>query len=578
MKRISIKEWSEKLQQMAVRFTFPLFFVLGFAFLIFININKHNADIDSRIWILFGLGIPLTLAISLLSEGLKDKLWKVVFNLIGIILLTIYAYLLPDKDNFLSVNFYQTFILGIVFTLSCFVVSFFKKDNDISFWEFSKTSIIQFIISLIFAGVLMLGLSLAIVSLKELFNIDIKSEVYENLSAICFAIFAPVYFLSNIPSETEKRKQEYKLDKFLTILGLFILLPILAVYSIILYIYLIQIVVKWELPKGWVTWLVSVLALGGFLTMMIQYPLRTELNKVAVFFARFFPIILFPLLVLMTVGIFRRFDDYGLTINRSYVFLLNFWLYGISIYLFITQSKHLKWIVVTFAGIAFISSVGPWSVFNITRRNMINTIEQILTDNHYLKNGKVIAQNEVAKIKLNKKTEQVLAAKIDYIIEYYGKSELQQFFTENLSKKRSISINDRLNIESEISYYSKNNYFNQSLNENRETINIQEFKELLVLNKDYNSDKLFSDNKYDIELKNNLINVCRKGETKAFIVIALNDRIAETDKTDDNEKTQSQMTIQGKNYTLIINHISGNYYTNTDVFEINQLEANLFLK
>lgn len=578
MKRISIKEWSEKLQQMAVRFTFPLFFVLGLAFLFFININKLNADIDSRIWTLFGLGIPLTLSVSLFSEGLKDKLWKVVFNLIGIILLTIYAYLLPNKDNFLSIHFYQIFTLGIVFTLSCFVVSFFKKNNDISFWEFSKKSIIQFIISFIFAGVLMLGLSLAILSLRELFNVDIKDEVYQNLSVICFAIFAPLYFLSNIPSETEKRKQEYKLDKFLKILGLYILLPILAIYSIILYVYLIQIIAKWKLPNGWVTWLVSVLALGGFLTMMIQYPLRTELNKVAAFFARFFPIMLLPLLVLMTVGIFRRFDDYGLTINRSYVFLLNFWLYGISIYLFITRSKHLKWIIVTFAAIAFISSVGPWSIFNITRRNMINTIEQILTDNHYLKDGKVIGENEVAKIKLNKKTEEVLAAKIDYVIDYYGKSELQQFFTEDLSKKHSISINERLNIESGMAKYLRNDYFNYSLNKNQETIDIQTFNELIVLNKNYNSDELFSDAKYTAMLKNNQILIQKASESKPFMIIALDKKLSELEDSEDNDRTKNQMTINGSNYTLIINHISGNYENRAERIVINQLDANLFLK
>lgn len=578
MKRISIKEWSEKLQQMAVRFTFPLFFVLGLAFLFFINVNKDNADIDSRIWTLFGLGIPLMLSVSLFSEGLKDKLWKVVFSLIGIILLTIYAYILPDKDNFLSIHYYQIFTLGIVFTLSCFVVSFFRKDNDISFWEFSKTSIIQFIISFIFAGVLMLGLSLAILSLRELFNINIKDEVYQNLSVICFAIFAPLYFLSNVPTEIDKRKQEYKLDKFLKILGLFILLPILAIYSIILYVYLIQIIAKWELPNGWVTWLVSVLALGGFLTMMIQYPLRTELNKVAVFFARFFPIILFPLLVLMTVGIFRRFDDYGLTINRSYVFLLNFWLYGISIYLFITQSKHLKWIIVTFAAIAFISSVGPWSVFNITRRNMIQTIDQILTDNHYLKDGKVIGKNEVAKIKLNKKTEQVLAAKIDYIIDYYGKTELQQFFTEDLSKKHSISINERLNIESVMTKYLRNDFFNYSLNKNQETIDIQSFSELITLKKEYNSDELFSDTKYIATLQDNHIYIKKTGESKPSVIIPLVNKISELENDEDGEKTKNQMTISGSSYTLIINYISGNYEGGAEKIVINQLEADLLLK
>lgn len=209
---------------------------------------------------------------------------------------------------------------------------------------------------------------------------------------------------------------------------------------------------------------------------------------------------------------------------------------------------------------------------------MINTIEQILTDNHYLKDGKVIGQNEVAKIKLNKKIEQVLAAKVDYIIDYYGKSELQQFFTEDLSKKHSISINERLNIESVMGKYLRNDYFNYSLNKNQETIDIRSFNELITLNKDYNSDELFSDNKYTATLKDNQILIQKAKESKPFIVIPLDKKISELEDNEEDERTKTQMTINGNNYSLIINYISGNYENGTEKIVINQLEATLFLK
>ena len=209
---------------------------------------------------------------------------------------------------------------------------------------------------------------------------------------------------------------------------------------------------------------------------------------------------------------------------------------------------------------------------------MIQTIEQILTDNHYLKDGKVIGQNEVAKIKLNKKTEQVLAAKVDYIIDYYGKSELQQFFTEDLSKKHSISINERLNIESVMGKYLRNDYFNYSLNKNQETIDIQSFNELITLNKDYNSDELFSDSKYTATLKDNQIYIQKAGESKPSVIIPLDKKISELENTEEDEKSKNKMTIDGSNYSLIINYISGNYENGAEKIVINQLEADLFLK
>ncbi len=576
MKKISIKDWGKRISIMLSRFSFPVIFVLGLSLLFFTEINRKDADISDRLWIFFSLGIPLSLCVSLYSEGLQRKWLGILFNIIAAALLGLYACLLPEKP--LLFHLYQIFSLGIVFVLSAFTVSFFHKNNEISFWEFSKTSVLQLIITGIFSLVLMLGLSLAILSLQQLFKINIHDDVYENLATICFAIFAPLYFLSNVPTEAEKRRQEYKFDKFLKILGLYILLPILAVYTVILYVYLIQIVVKWELPKGWVTWLVSVLALGGFITMLIQYPLRLEANKTAVIFARFFPVVLFPLLILMTVGIFRRFDDYGLTINRGYVFLLNFWLYGISIYLFITQSNRLKWIIVSFAVVALLSAIGPWSIMNVTRRNMLNEIEYLLTTNHYLKDGKVIGKTEASKIKPDKKAGEKLTAKIDYLVNHYGIASMQGFFTEKL-EGRSYAIFNRLGIEYDENIFERNNYIYAGRQQKSESITIASYKVMLKINKQYNSDVFFDDSTYHVEYDENKLKVFRKTEKKAYLEIPLKQKLEYFAANEDTQEYPTKdMIIEGENYKLMIDFLGGQFNSSTGEISFNQLEASLFLK
>ena len=89
---------------------------------------------------------------------------------------------------------------------------------------------------------------------------------------------------------------------------MYIIVPILSLYVLILYVYLITIVVQWQLPDGWVSTLVSVLALGGFLTMAIVYPLAVQKDKLVSWLFRYFPLLLMPLLVLMSVGIARRLN------------------------------------------------------------------------------------------------------------------------------------------------------------------------------------------------------------------------------------------------------------------------------
>lgn len=577
MRKISFKKWAEKIHLVLLRFTFPVFFILGLSFLFFLEINQKNADIQERVWAFFALSIPLSVAVTLFSEEFKNKLLRAGLNLLSTILLVIYILTLPESLRVSDV--YQLIILGIVFTFSCFFVSFLKKNNDIPLWEFSKTSIVQLVITFIFSLVLMLGLSLAVLSLDELFKVNISDKVYKNLAVICCGLFAPIYFLANVLDENEKRKHKLEFNKFLNIMGLYILLPILAVYVVILYVYLIQIIAKWELPNGWVSWLVSALALGGFLSMMILYPLRLQSeNKVVTYFSKYFPVIIFPLLILMTIGIFRRFDDYGLTINRGYVFLLNLWLYGICIYLFFSQSKHLKWIIISFSLIAFLSSIGPWSVFNVTKRNMINEINHILAENHFLKNGKVIDKADVVKIKIDGKQEQKLVSKIDYIVENYGISALQPFFSDTIEGQNSAAITHRLAIKSK-KEYSENQSFNINSVHPDETVNIQDYNNFLKLRMNYDAETVFEDNQYTVKFRNYQLQVYKTNVKTPFIMIPLQNKlnVLAVAETENNYKPED-FSFDGHNYKLIINHIGGQRLASNDSIIINQFEANLFLK
>lgn len=575
MKKFSLKQGLNKIQLVTLRFPFTMFFLLCLAFLLFLQINKHDVHIQQRLWAFFALGVGLSVVLSLFLEELENRFMRSGLHLIGIILLMFYCYLLPEK--FMPVQFYQLIAIGISFILTAFFISFLQKNKEISFWQFSKTTIIQLIISYIFASVLMIGLSLAILSLNELFKINVQHEVYQNLSIVCFVLFAPVYFLANVPDKVEKNTTTYTFDKFLKILGLYILLPILAIYSLILYVYLIQIIVKWELPNGWVSTLVSVLGLGGFLTMLILYPMRLENeNKVLKLFSSYFSILLIPLLILMSVGIFRRLGDYGITINRLYVLILNVWLFGISIYLLITKGNYLKWIVISFTSILFLSSVGPWSVFRITKRTMVTEIGQMLNDAKLLKNGKVI--ENPASVKINKKLKENLAGKISYTSKTFGNYTLQKYFPTSISDMNSWKINRSLglNLKSE-----EEKYFNASIDNNNQLIDIDTYKnysELELFNG--GKDTLFNSNEIRVVFKKNDFLIFKKNVYKPFISISLNDKLETflSEKQSNKSYSSDYMTLKGDNYKLVIYNIAGNYNSMNDSIVLTNIHANLFLK
>ncbi len=587
MKRLSFKTWIGKLKIVFVRFPFTLLFIIGLSVLCFLSIQKVKVEIRDSLWAFFILGILQNVAVTLFLEEFKKVSLRILFNLLSTILLAVYCLSLPDK--LLAYHYYQMIALGIVFVFSAFYVSFFKKNSDIPFWDFSRESLIQLFISGVFSLILYAGLGLAILSLNKLFNIDIDKKVYTDLAVVCFVIFGPIYFLSNVPDEIEKRRQEFSFHKIIRIFGLYILLPILAAYTLILYVYLFQIIIKWELPNGWVSTLVSVLGLGGFLCIFILYPLRLNAdNKVVNLFSRYFPLLLMPLLVLMSIGIFRRLDDYGLTINRLYVLILNVWLYGICIYLFISQAHHLKWIVITFSAVLFLSSIGPWSVFSITKRTLLKEIEQIMTDAKLLNNGKVI-ENQNKMIKVDSIQANKLSADVKYTCQNFGTISLQSYFVDSIQNMNYREINKKLGIDksdinpSEFSDNQKDKYRYFDINQqfNQQVIDIKkDFRSYIRLQRPNDQENVYVGNDLIIRYVNNTFIILKPIDKKYNIEIKLKLKIKEILKLYKPKTIYSAdtLTIDGENYKLIINHLTGFYYQKTDSVTVTNIEADLFLK
>ncbi len=575
MKKLSIKELTTKLLLVLQRFYLVLIFLMGTSLFFLIRINYPEHKLEDSTLAFFILTSLFYIPVSFLLENNFNKIQRAVLIVIPVVLMGYYCSSLLNLD--LPIDRYQIFILGLVFVLFSFVISFLRKETDIPFWNFTKIVVTQIIIAVLFACVLFAGLSLAIYSLEVLFKIDISNKVYQNLSVICYVIFAPVYFLSNVPEKADMYKQDSAFDKFFKILGLYIFLPILALYTLILYVYLLQIIIKWELPNGWVSTLVSILGLGGFLCMFILYPLRLHNeNKFVNILSKYFPVLLMPLLVLMSIGIFRRLGDYGLTINRCLVLILNLWFYGITVYLFITKAKHLKWIVISFASVALIVSVGPWSVFSITKHSMEKEIGQLLNDAKLLKNGKIV-DNSKFTIVVDTITSKRLSEDIKYTFRNFGYNCFEPYFKQSIKGWDAFDVIDKLGLKDA---KQEHKYFNVYTNCSDRDINIESYKQFVELN-GYNKgkDTLCSTANLKAVIKNKILLVYQAGAENKTITISLADKLSlfQQGKADDRTYDSKDMTIEGVNYKLVILSVSGNFI-HQDSVSLNNIDAYLFLK
>lgn len=577
MKKLSLRKGIEKLHLAALRFPFTLFFLVGLAVLFYISINNHQAYISPRIRTFFALGTGLSMSLGLFLERSSKMLLRISGQLAGVILLLIYSLFLLEK--FEAVDIFQQIALGAVFVLMSFVSAYFDKNSDVSFWEFSKTSVIQLTIAFIFSGVLMAGLSLAVLSLDLLFKVTIHNVVYQNIAISCFALFGPVYFLSNIPPKEEMHSTNFEFNRFLKILGLYILMPILAIYTVILYAYLVQIIIKWELPNGWVSTLVSVLGLGGFVTMHLLFPLREDnKNKTVSVLSEYFPLVLFPLLILMSVGIFRRLGDYGMTINRLYVLLLNGWLYGVSIYLFLTQSKHLKWLIISFSVVLFAASIGPWSVFNLTKKAVTRDTKELLLQSNLLKNGKAI-DNSDKHIKVNDSIAEMLKDKIEYLNQTFGSSVMQPFFNDSVNNMTRFGIFEKLGISELKPNQNRTRYFDIICKNKNRSIDITSCKAMLYLNGTTDGN-IFDNKDFSVDFSDNTIKIRSKNSPDSLISIDLQPAVLSTFKSFDPAKTviTNELVLDKNKYLLEFSHMNGLYNPKQKTVKINRFEAILFLK
>jgi hypothetical protein len=557
MKKLSIASVLQSLQNTVKRFPFVVFSVLGLASLFYLRLNESEVELKPAMWIFFSLSIFLQLAITLWTEQIENKLIRVAVNLTGILVMVVYVMFIPEK--LLPYQEPQHFIIGLMFALLCFVVSFFKNNQDDEFWVFSKKTIIQIVVSYAFAGILLGGLALAVYSLEMLFSIKIDGDVYENLSITCMLIFGPVYLLANVPEKEEKYSTDFDFNKILKIFGLYILLPVLMLYTLILYVYLIQIVVKWELPDGWVSTLVSVLALGGFLCLMIVSPLiKTEGNKVVKFLSRYFPLLLLPLLILMTIGIIRRVDDYGYTINRLYVLILNIWFYGIVIYLLLTRSRHLKWIVISLVLTGLVFSIGPVGVYQINRSMMMNELETLLQDAKLLKDKK-IQLTENYKSPLTDEQNARIYDLITYLKRNYSAQIFQVFYAEGLKDEELGKLQSKFfNIDylqkksgdndKEINHYKHMDYKDKYF----DTAGYAHMMELSGFKND--KDVLFENDSIKITITNQLLSIEKPGDDLKIQMQPIMKKYSVF--SNDDPVSKSNCTFTGQGYKLIITNIN----------------------
>ncbi|MCY6959945.1 DUF4153 domain-containing protein [Clostridium brassicae] len=369
------------------------------------NVTMNNLR---RINMTIALGIPLSLCIKLIiekKEELKKEFKGILYILDGIILVFYYTFFLKEF-NMVSITRY----MGVsLFLYISFMYILWIGNKD--YYELYVIKVIsKFFLTIIYSFVLFLGISAIVFSIDKLFYIHIPGKIYYYMFLFTALVFALSLFLGKLPF----KKDEFKVSNYpkaFKILILYIVIPLISVYTIILYVYFAKVVITMKWPIGIVSHLVLWYSLISVGVIFFIYPINNE-SILARSFALWFPKIILPLMAMMFCSIGIRIKAYGITEKRYFVVVLGIWILGIMIY-FSINNKKLKNIVIPISlSIIVLNSVlGPFSSYSLSKYSQNKRLEKILLRNNMLKDKKNINSNK--NVSENDKTQ------ISMILKYF---------------------------------------------------------------------------------------------------------------------------------------------------------------
>lgn len=338
------------------------------------------------------LGIPLSLCIKLLYErdDSKNDIKLAAMYGAGIAALILYYFFLLGKLNMVSNTRYAGISIAL-YLVFLYIPYLPRREN---YEKYVIKVMTSFFITAIYSAVLYGGLSAIWFTVDKLLGVNITSEIYYyTWLAVVFG-FAPAYFLTGVPLYGQKLESE-SFPKLLNILLLYIVMPLLAIYTFILYIYFAKIIFTRVWPQGLVSNLVLWYSVIDAATLFFITPVRHE-NRWADVFLKWSPRIILPLLAMMFVSMGIRVNAYGITENRYYVIVLGLWVSCIMVYFAFSKKMINVILPVTLSAVAIISVIGPFSSYSVSKWSQNKRFEGILSKNGMLEGRKIKLSNTIS--------------------------------------------------------------------------------------------------------------------------------------------------------------------------------------
>ncbi|MDU7151767.1 MAG: DUF4153 domain-containing protein [Peptoniphilus grossensis] len=557
--------------------------ILATIFLILSTFDEYAEAYNNKMLsfgLVFVFGIFLYAFIKLFNEGLRNyydlknlknnNLFKILSYVITLpILYGVYELVYNENKvlEFYDNNFiYFTLIAALVVGTS-FVGKFnYHKD----FVVYVAKILRAFIISNIYSFIVFVGISGIIFALNSLFKFNFGSSVYLRVAIFSFILFNVVTFFSDFPKVRDSFT-DYKYPKAFRILLVYIITPIVIIYTAILLAYFVKILVLWQIPNNLIVNLVIWFASFSivYLFFLSRVETITFINK----FKIVFPFTLFPLLGMMFFAIYMRIKEYGMTENRYIVIAVGLWIFlSLIYYIFYRENSNIS-IPIFLSVIILITGIGPASATSLSIRSQNARFEKLLMDN------KMIAGEE---IKPNINIESDAKSQIVDIVSYMVRTDRVDKLSY-MPKDFKLSEDSFTKLFGFSNIIESKNYLGYSYTDNLPTdselgfdIDIEGYKHLIYV---YSLDDVVSSGNYKFEKDKKEIKIYKKSKSDYKIILTidmakLRDNLKLLYKTKDRIELED-LAIEKDGYKVLFTNI---YFGKEDNLDDAYIEFYLLTK
>lgn len=512
-----------------------------------------------------------------LLVGFKYKIQNkkyIIFAVISSLILGFLSGMFSHKiDNITELYGNKILLILLLSFLLMIIIPFIKKERREGIDKYIIFLAKNLFFTILISIILYLGL-IGIAGLVNYLITEMENDLYAYLFIVVTFIFAPFLMFSFYPDNlNEIERDSTKIIKFIL---LFILIPILSIYALVMYLYFIKILITFTIPKGQVSQLILVYGLVTIIIILLLRGSSIIKEKTRKYIERIFFITELPLIALLFTAIFQRIEQYGMTINRYMILIFGVWLLITAIYNLIFRENKTFFTLLSFSIFLFFSLNGPLSVFEYPFYLQERRLNKILKENN-------IDLNKNNFQNIDNKTKEEIMSIIDYF-ETYDNDSLKK---KGYYKGSAAEVSEILGVSAEYDitkyyYFKEPNfvdikdydiyfelYAEREFKYNDYTVIISEHSEYYdkLLSIKYNNEIIKTIN--TMEIKSDMINMFNGEEIKNRVEIILNgEKITDLNKVDlDSENLEISYIIEDEKVKLkfLISYID----INNDSMKIN---------